>query len=312
MIFDGDMVNRKKFLKGVGKLAFLPLFPFSFIAGKGKEKNQLSLTHRVLCCNIRVALLEDEAKGVGWPQRKELCIDIIGKHKPDIISLQEVLKVQAEDFRKAFPEYMLLGFDGPEMDAYKEGYHGIAKNPILFRTERYELLSAGNYWLSETPLIAGSKSWGTARARNANWVRLRDRKTKKDFRVINLHLDHISEKARVEQTQMVVNECVQYQIEFPQILTGDFNASIETEVFSSIKLNGWTDSFNSSNKDGLPIFTFHAFEGKKYSKGAPFRKIDYIFSKGNIKPLSSKIIRDHYQDRYPSDHFFISADFELT
>lgn len=306
------IVNRKKFLKGIGALALLPIFPFSSIARE--EKNEISVTsmHRILCCNIRVALLEDEVKGVGWPQRKELCIKVIKKQKPDIICLQEVLKVQAEDFRNAFPGYMLLGFDGPEMDAHKEGYHGIAKNPILFKTDRYELLNAGNYWLSETPLIAGSKSWDTARARNANWVRLKDRKTNKDFRVINLHLDHISDKARAAQTQMVVNESMQYQKEFPQILTGDFNASIESQVFNSIKMNGWIDSFKSFIRNDSPIFTYHAFEGRNYSKGDPLRKIDYIFSKGNIQSLSSKIIRDHDQGRYPSDHFFLSADFKLT
>ncbi len=34
------------------------------------------------------------------------------------------------------------------------------KIPILFSKDNYELLTGGTYWLSETPLVAGSKSWG--------------------------------------------------------------------------------------------------------------------------------------------------------
>ncbi|MCH5686767.1 hypothetical protein LWM68_22410 [Niabella sp. W65] len=43
------------------------------------------------------------------------------------MGFQEVLKVQAEDIRKAFPHFNLFGFEGPEMDAHPTGYHGIAK-----------------------------------------------------------------------------------------------------------------------------------------------------------------------------------------
>src|SRR5690606_23215938 len=113
------------------------------------------------------------------------------------------------------PDHFSFGFEGPEMDAFTEGYHGIAKNPIFFSKKRYELLSAGGFWLSETPLVAGSKSWNTARARHVNWVRLRDKKTGADFRVLNLHLDHKSQLAKEEQTKLVLKEAKQYEGDYP-------------------------------------------------------------------------------------------------
>ncbi|MCH5599796.1 endonuclease/exonuclease/phosphatase family protein [Niabella ginsengisoli] len=123
--------SRRKFLQSVGLTAtaasMLPTL------GWLKPSAAPRTFHRVLSSNIRVALPEDEAKGRGWSHRKEVCLQVIKKQQPDIVCFQEVLKVQAEDIRKAFPSFQLLGFDGPEMDAYKEGYHGIAKNPILFQ-----------------------------------------------------------------------------------------------------------------------------------------------------------------------------------
>jgi len=300
--------SRRRFLKGLGATALLPLLP-GMAAAEGWHKS--AKQHKVLCCNIRVALPEDEAKGVGWPQRKDICINIIKNHKPDIICLQEVLKVQADDLIKAFPKFQLLGFDGPEMDAHKEGYHGIAKNPIMFNRDKYELRNAGGYWLSETPLVAGSKSWDTARARHANWVRLKDKSSGKEFRVVNLHLDHVSNEAKVEQTKLVVQESSQYQKDFPQILTGDFNARADSKVFDSVKGDGWMDSFTAVNGTAPPGFTTHAFEGPAYAKGRPDGKIDFIFCKGPVKSLASSIIRDHEKGKYPSDHYFLSADLEL-
>lgn len=304
--------SRRGFIKNIGAAALLPLLPkFAAAEVRGAEPTAASM-HKVLCCNIRVALPGDEAKGVGWLQRKDICIGVIKSFKPDIICLQEVLRGQAEDFKKEFSKFQLFGFDGPEMDAHKEGYHGIAKNPILFDTKRYELVAAGTYWLSETPLIAGSKSWDTARARHANWVRLKDRQTKKEFRVVNLHLDHVSGKAKVQQAKLVAEESSQYLLDFPQILTGDFNARASSPVFDSIKARGWQDSYTVIHGDADPGYTVHEFEGAHYTKGSSKGKIDFIFYKGSVKSRGSTIIKDHKMGKYPSDHYFVSADLELT
>jgi endonuclease/exonuclease/phosphatase family metal-dependent hydrolase len=300
--------SRRRFLKGLGAAALLPLLPQFAAAATKKTAFAKSSTHKVLSCNIRVALPEDEAKGVGWPQRKNICIEIIKKQKPDIICLQEVLKVQAEDLKKAFSKFQLLGFDGPEMDAHKEGYNGIAKNPILFNKERYELINAGGYWLSETPLAAGSKSWDTARARHANWVRLKDRASQKEFRIINLHLDHVSAQAKIEGAKLVVEESAQYQPDFPQLLTGDFNTRFDSKVFESVRAEGWKESYETIHGGGEAGYTGHEFQGTNYEKGASKGRIDYIWYRGKMKPVSAAIIKDAINGKYPSDHFFLRAD----
>jgi Metal-dependent hydrolase len=302
--------TRRKFIQQLTPAALLPMLS-SFRHFSLPEADKAKRFHRILSCNIRVALDEDEQKGVGWSARRDICLKIIRSKQPDIICLQEVLKVQADDFRNYFKGYSLLGFDGPEMDAHPTGYHGIAKNPILFSNKRYELLAAGTYWLSETPLVAGSKSWDTARARHANWVRLRERASGKDFRVVNLHLDHVSAEAKIQQAKMVAEESSQYPPDFPQLLAGDFNARHTSRVFHSIREHGWKDTYAAIHGEGEPGFTAHAFQGEQYEKGSKGGKIDFIWCRGAVKPVGTAIIKDQVNGRYPSDHYFLSADVEL-
>ena len=288
-------------------LPIMAMGPESLAAG-----TPAAATHRVLCCNIRVALDEDEEKGVGWSSRRDICLKIIAKRKPDIICLQEVLKGQSEDFKRYFKDFQLIGFDGPEMDAHLTGYHGIAKNPILFSKKKYELLTAGTYWLSETPLVAGSKSWDTARARHANWVRLKEIATGKEFRVINLHLDHVSAEAKLQQLNMVVEESKQYQPEFCQILAGDFNSRFNSPVFTKAREEGWKDALETLYGEKEIGFTGHAFKGLQYEKAAVGGRIDFIWYRGKVKPVAAEIVRDEIGGVYPSDHFFVQSDLEIS
>ncbi|MGE9313337.1 endonuclease/exonuclease/phosphatase family protein [Niabella sp. CJ426] len=301
--------TRRKFIHQLGLgAASATLLPFG---GSATETKAPRGFHRVLSCNVRVALPEDETKGVGWPQRKDICIQVIQNQQPDIVGFQEVLKVQAEDIREAFPRFCLFGFEGPEMDAHPTGYHGIAKNPILFNKERYELLTGGNYWLSETPLVAGSKSWNTARARHANWVRLKERKTGKELRIVNLHLDHISDEAKKQQARIVAEESAQYSTAFAQLLTGDFNSRFDSPVLASLRTSDWKESYETLHGQKEAGHTGHEFEGTAYTKAASKGRIDYIWYRGNIKPVESKIIKDALKGKFPSDHFFMLSDFEV-
>lgn len=306
-----NVASRRRLLKGLGAVALTPFLPAARMAAASEAFIKGNGSHKVLTCNIRVALPEDDSKGLGWNTRREVCVQLIKDQHPDIIGLQEVLKEQSVYLQRQMPKYSLFGFDGPEMDANPTGYHGIAKNPIMWLTQRYELLAGGTYWLSETPLVAGSMSWNTARARHVNWVRLREIRTGKEFRVVNLHLDHKSHEAKVQQAKLMAVESSQYQPAFPQILTGDFNSRATSDVFESVKAAGFTDSYAVLHGEADPGVTAHGFEPVDSAKLTGKGKIDFIFCKGNCKPLAAGIIKDKPKGIFPSDHFFVSAEIML-
>lgn len=272
-----------------------------------RERN----VHRIVSCNIRVALPQDEAGGNGWTTRKRICERVMKAQKADIFCLQEVTVGQYEDLCRLFPDYFVFGYPGPEMDAMPDReYHGIAKNLVMFSRKRYEMTGAGVYWLSDRPLAGGSMAWGTARARHVNWVRLRDRRSGREFRVLSVHLDHISQEARLAQIGVVLDEAGQYPDALPQILAGDLNSKPRNEVARKITDAGWTDAFLSTNDaSAAEQVSCHHFKGDAYRpKGKPGH-IDYIYLRGaGIHALSSALVKDAVGGKYPSDHYFLAAD----
>ena len=233
--------------------------------------------HRVVSCNIRVALPQDEEGGNGWSVRKYVCERVMKRCKADIYCLQEVTVGQYEDMCRMFPGYFVFGYPGPETDALPDReYHGIAKNLVMFSKRRYEMTGAGVYWLS----------------------------------VLSLHLDHISHEARLAQVRAVEEETSQYPAGVPQVLAGDFNSRPSNPVAGVLVGAGWVDAFVEANGEDAEHMSFHRFEGDAYKpkKGTPGR-IDYIFLKGTgIRVVSSAFVKDCVGGKYPSDHYFLTAD----
>lgn len=271
-----------------------------------RERN----VHRVVSCNIRVALPQDEAKGDGWSTRKTVCEKVMKAQRADIFCLQEVTVGQYEDLCRMFPGYFVFGYPGPEMDAMPDReYHGVAKNLVMFSRKRYRMTGAGVYWLSETPLVGGSLSWGTARARHVNWVRLQDKRSGREFRVLSVHLDHISQEARMAQIEVILDETGQYPDGIAQILAGDFNSKPWNGVAKKVLGAGWIDAFVTANGGDVQEVSCHAFKGEDYvPKGKPAR-IDYIYLKGaGISARAASLVKDSVKGKYPSDHYFLAAD----
>ena len=66
--------------------------------------------------------------------------------------------------------------------------------PVFYRTDLYDLIDKGSFWLSETPEKM-SKDWDSACYRICSYVILKEKQTGLEFVVFNTHLDHVSEEA---------------------------------------------------------------------------------------------------------------------
>ena len=54
--------------------------------------------------------------------------------------------------------------------------------------------------------------------------------------------------------------------------------------------------------------SYHGVKGPDYRKKNA-RRIDFIFVRGNLRPVSAEILRDKVDGLYPSDHYFLMSDF---
>lgn len=253
---------------------------------------------KVLTCNLR-GFGEGDGRNA-WTHRKDLCIEVIRSEAPDIISFQEL--EQSTDISTAFPDY---------------GYYAMADEPagrrlmnaIFYRRDRYVRISAGGYWLSETPHVAGSKSWDSACVRLANWIRLEDRATGKEFRVVNTHLDHIGQVAREQQAKLIVADASAYPEDYAQVLTGDMNCDSRNRAIDEFKAGAWSDTYGAVHGNEDPGHTFHEFLGPEYR--STIGKMDWIFVRGGIKAVAAAVVTEARDGKFPSDHYFVSAVLNL-
>ena len=251
---------------------------------------------KVLTCNILCFGANDGENG--WFHRKAACAKIIRAQAPDIICFQEMWAEQFVDMSSA-----LSGFESYGMADEPVGRR--PQNCIFYRSDGYIMVSAGGFWLSETPHVAGSKSWDSKCVRLANWARLQDRATRTEFRVINTHLDHVGQVARENQAKLIVEDSLAYPEDYPQILTGDMNCDSTNAAIGVFRAGGWRDTYGSVHGTEDPGHTYHAFRGDQHD--AKIGKIDWVFSRGRMEALDASIITDSLDGRFPSDHYFVSA-----
>lgn len=311
-----DKLTRRLFLRQLGMASMIPLLARGASAdttdtatAPTPSEAASGSRHRFVTANILATLSEHDGTPVDWEtRRRDVCFKVLKDQEADIICLQEVLRSQLADFKKGFPEFELFGYEGPYMDTNPERFQGI-KNVIMYKRDRYEQSAAGSYTLSETPLIEGSTSWGDTLGRHVNWVRLREKSTGKEFRVLNTHLSVRNPQARQESAKIINTESGQYQEDFPQLLLGDMNDTVVSETIKMLKAGGWKDTFEAVHGDKDPGRTGHGFKQEKIaSPDTPDTQIDWIFFRGEVRPVAAKVIWDNVNGEYPSDHLFVSAD----
>lgn len=256
----------------------------------------------VLTCNTRCYRAQDGKND--WPLRKEMFVQVVRSREPDIICCQEVDVEQFVDLSAAFPEFEWYG-----MVDTVTGRH--PQNSVFYRSDRFKLISAGGFWLSQTPHVAGSKSWDSDCIRLANWVRLVEVSTGIEFRVVNTHLDHIGQTARENQARLIVEDSSAYPDEYPQLLTGDMNCDHANAAIKTYKKGGWQDTYAAIHGTEDPGHTFHAFMGPEFTSSShrqkSIGKMDWIFYRGKVQVTGAEVVKDSVNGRFPSDHYFVAA-----
>lgn len=273
----------------------------------GFRERKSGTSIRIVTANIRHPKTEDDEAGVGWEHRKDICRRVLTAQNADIICCQEARIPQIEYLLEGMPGFVYFGMGNREPV--------IPSNPILYSTVRFEKTGSGVFWLSKTPGVKGSKSWGSAAPRYVNWISLREKKTGRSLVVWNTHFDYLSREARENGARVMLGMCSKLPVDAPQLFTGDFNAYAGSRAIDMIKQGGWTDTYAEMHGSKDPGLTAHQFRGAAFAaepQGAARKKIDFVFKRGALKTVASEVVRDSIGGRYPSDHYFVSAEVEFS
>lgn len=240
---------------------------------------------KVMSFNIRYDNPGDAAQGEGWSTRRDAVANLIINSGADIIGTQEVLSHQYDDLKQRLSNYEVVGCgrdDGKKAGEYEA---------LWFRTDIFEKIDTGNFWLSETPETAGSLGWDGACVRMASWALLRHKASGKKILAVNTHLDHVGAIARREGVNLILEKLKDLAPGVPAVVTGDFNsgpasAPVKHITDSTLPFH-LVDARKIAAKTDGPQWSFHDFDRQPITDRLI---IDYIFVTPGIKVDSYRII----------------------
>ena len=232
-----------------------------------------------------------------WFYRADLIIKSIEKEQPGIIGFQEATKWQYSYLCDTLSSY-------DSVITYRDDAFNSEGCPIFYRSDMYTLINKGSFWLSETPDVM-SKSWGAQFNRVCSYVILKDNATETEFVVFNTHLSHVSDEARINGIQVVLDKIAEFG-SLPAVLMGDLNAEEDSETYRSATVNFLDAKYQTENT--MTSCTYQDW-GKQLDRNC----IDYVMiSKQGLKVNSYKVVNNTYDGVYTSDHFplLVSLSFE--
>ena len=294
--------------RAIGRAALLPLILLG-CAPPATPADPLAGAITVMSYNVRYATANDGADA--WPARRTILFDVVRRHVPDLLAVQEALRGPLEELEREVPGYTRIGVgrdDGREAGEYAA---------ILYRTSRFAALDAGTFWFSDSPDVPGSMTWGNRVTRICTWARLRDRATQGTFYVYNIHLDHESQRSRELSAALLARRIGARSPADPVLVTGDFNSGEDNPALRLLlggdplpgagRPPGLGDSYRRVHPGDTIVGTFNGFRGDSTGE-----KIDHILVSADWAVHAASIDRTSRGGRYPSDHFPVTAIVRLV
>ncbi len=250
-----------------------------------------------MTANIRFENVGDGENN--WPYRKDFFSEIVGRENIHLLGTQEGREGQLRELSSLLPQLKLIETHRKWID--ERMYPSLFFDPTVFKLKR-----SGDIWLSETPNIPGTKSFGSMFPRLCTFAELYCLKEEIAFIVINCHLDHIEEETRLNQARVLIDQVTKLNDKnLPIILMGDFNSgpdkSVRHEINSSA-LNLFDPWIKLAKSE---CSSFHKFDG--IDPTGRNERIDWILLNRKFRANSIDLIDESRDGRYPSDHFFIKV-----
>ena len=284
------MNSRRQFLSAIPLIAAVPA-----LSSRADDAGGNGL--RVMTYNLRYASMKGSE---AWPDRRPAMKSLLKQQAPDLMGTQEGVYHQLRDLAADLPEYDWIGTgrDGGSRGEFMA---------IYYRRERFEPLAYDHFWLSDTPEVIASSTWGNTNRRMVTSVRFKDRRSDKVFHLWNTHLDHALQPAREKAAELIKTRLAKIPSNEPVILMGDFNAeATRNPVYDTLTQGiGFTDSwFTAAQRKNETLNSFNGFAKPVFNSA----RIDWILYRGEAEVALAEVVVDGSPEgRQPSDHHPVLA-----
>jgi endonuclease/exonuclease/phosphatase family metal-dependent hydrolase len=255
----------------------------------------------VMTFNLRYA---SDTPPNSWPERRPVMKQLLLQEKPTLIGTQEGLYQQLRDIQADLPTWY---------DSIGEGREGGTKGEamqVFYDSRRLDPLEYGHYWLSDTPEVVGSKTWGGCCPRMVTWIRFRDQRSDAEFYVVNTHLEAFDATARAKSADLILERMAQLDPNLPVVMTGDFNepAVVGGSVYDKLVTNGpLVDTWETADERSDLYATFHGYR-PLIPNGS---RIDWVLTTPEVDTRVAAINTYSKDGQFPSDHLPVQAVVDL-
>jgi len=231
-----------------------------------------------------------------WPDRREAIVQLLRDAQADVIGLQEPSPNQFKYLAAELSDFTPVW--------YREGRSEYTDVILFYRTDRFQELARGHFWLSPTPDKKFTSGFGNTLPRIVVWAKLADRVSGRELYAINTHFDN-SQPSQQRMAELCEREIpVRMDAKVPMIFMGDFNTHQTRGDYPRLTSNGWRDSYTVSPKaspegkdENVPTFSD--------------KRIDHIFYRGEgLVPVLWERLEWADPGQPLSDHQGVRAQFE--
>ncbi|MFE6685715.1 endonuclease/exonuclease/phosphatase family protein [Streptomyces sp. NPDC057743] len=276
---------------------------------------------RVMTFNLRFA---SDSRPNSWGERRPAMRQLLRQEAPHLLGTQEGLYGQLQDIAADLGEHYAwigTGRAGGSRDEFAA---------IFYDVRRLAPAEYDHFWLSDTPYLIGSKTWGNTVIRMATWVRFRDlgrrdvrgeesdesarggggeggRSTwgSGEFYALNTHLDHAVQYARERSAALINDRMGKLNPALPRIVTGDFNVAAHKNPVYEAMLGGGrlVDSWDAAGERSAQYGTFHGY--RPLVPGGD--RVDWILTSPAMRTRRASINTYARKGQFPSDHLPVQA-----
>lgn len=246
-----------------------------------------------------------------WDLRIPHIGDTVRRHDPDLLGAQELFsQANIDEIEAELPGYTSVWFQAASRDELD-----YADATLFYRTEMFEEVEHGFYWLSPNPDTAYSTGFATPQLpRLVAWARLRALAEDHEFVFATTHFDNNSPSQELS-APLVLERTAALGAELPVVMVGDFNSQ-PVDLAYQILTEGvdgapprFDDAFvvaeswrQDTNLDPAPAYEPADRIDHIFMTGAPWMAADWVVDQWGYGP----------DLMYTSDHFAIAVELAVA
>jgi endonuclease/exonuclease/phosphatase family metal-dependent hydrolase len=246
---------------------------------------------RVASFNVRFGLATDGWNS--WPFRCRAAGTVVRHLEADLIGLQEAYGFQARSLRRRAGDFGMTG------DGRDPGDKG-ERCSVLYRRSTLRLTDSSTQWFGDQPFRPGMKLPDATHPRIATIADFQPVDGGPTVTFVSTHFDQRHDANRTTAARQLVGWLT--PIDHPTIVVGDLNARPTSDAVHVLEEAGLRrtlpDDAPGSNHD--------------WGQRQPPSPIDHILVSSHWTIDGSTVVTEKPHGRFPSDHWPITADLELT